>query len=1338
MSRNSAFKGTLGDNARPWVTLAPDGYIKIQGETSVVTCGECKKTMDINKYLTGFSTEGSVDSPPGSATINLSIPDNAINDFYIEGELAIITMMEVEIFAKGYYTIGGMPQYYRIFWGVIVNVTKNWSNGVTTVSISCKDILYWWEKTNITLNPAFITPEGSSTGNFNLWCNQFAGMNPYTVIIALARTSMGDFSITAGSFKSYKPEIGNEQKVVGAYARDIMAYWQLKFGNIWNSLVLYGTSGKAYSFVGDSSTSPLKLSASIFASEASSLNPNEATSHFKLQPQEVAAFKIELAKAAEISFFQDTTQSKLSVAMTAKNQILYEFFCDNSGDIVFKPPFYNINVIPNKPVSWINDFEIIDDSINDSEAEIITHMTSSGNAFGGVMDPGINDDFTTPRTGVIDWHLLKRYGWRRQDWQCEWAGDPEKLFWFLVDYMDRVNSKRKSGNFTIPMRPELRMGFPVWVPHYDSFFYVTNIAHNYSVGGQATTVITVSSKRSKFIAPKNIGTIVRDGNSPPKKTHPAATSGKNANLPKGSAGYVPSSYTSWDRSYKVEFKQPIGQTSGLGCEDQQDGDEPLVLRDPNTGKQLGYPNVVMVYRTTLKDQTLAKSAAENHHTGSHAKNVGSKGSNKALNNNYKNPEMERDVYKQLQNSVRAQLLSRIRNHRYEFGMTNAGLYDYAHDVSGDFKELTIVPITSIKWGSGSKVGSDYTGLTGKGSSDQDAADAAARTEYINIQLSDLKYYLKKTSDKAKSLAAQQKVLQKQLNTSSKQNKKDPKPTEPAMKTQDEINIGNTLNSVTAELNNANEQIKSTQGEIDFYTKSLNDFSTFNPSKSEFDVIVRPVSDEFGFEVIGHNAYGRGVFIDRGEMNLKGTGDANAVRIQFAPVGGMISTDSPTLKNSGAGSYSYAQKFEQMQPDDWSTGGSYTGGSTTGSNASNGTNSASTSTNTTGSVTLTNAATYSSAINSTIDGLSGAAVFIEADMLRKSVTLGELQPTVKSQLDDVGFPKCACGLSNFNWFSVLPRSVVQKILAPSTTSANLSNTVIWTLTGYIYKNPETGVITTDPIYYQYVDDNGKSVQYTYHNTKMAIYSGMAPDGTSVGTQYVESVDQVSVSSTSKQIVSGGTTQSDPVQRTDLQIVGGLKSDAKTNISIGQTNSADFFTQLKIYLNQLFTQNYADNASREKDESGEALNIQAITTGPESTNYINPSDVLGNSGGSLFDQASQGSESALNALKNQANFGFGQTKQALSELNSTAARANQVMNQAINGQGTSVFINGQSVQTDNHQQPSNAPQIQPYTPPIIKPDVATVVMPVPPPLSLNGNSTTSGLVPMVVPKVLPPKQ
>ena len=59
-----------------------------------------------------------------------------------------------------------------------MNVTKNWSNGVTTVSISCKDILYWWEKTNITLNPAFITPEGSSTGNFNLWCNQFAGMNP--------------------------------------------------------------------------------------------------------------------------------------------------------------------------------------------------------------------------------------------------------------------------------------------------------------------------------------------------------------------------------------------------------------------------------------------------------------------------------------------------------------------------------------------------------------------------------------------------------------------------------------------------------------------------------------------------------------------------------------------------------------------------------------------------------------------------------------------------------------------------------------------------------------------------------------------------------------------------------------------------------------------------------------------------------------------------------------------------------------------------------------------------------------------------------------------------------
>jgi len=196
MSRVSAFRGTWEPNRRPYITLTPDVWVAIQGETSVIACGECKKRLQINRYVTGISTEASVDSPPGSATVNLSIPDTDITEFYAENEFVIIPMMEVEIFAKGYYTVGGYPQYYRIFWGLVQTVSKSWSNGVTSITLNCQDILRWWQLTNVITNPAFLDIPKSQAGQYQLYGNKFAGSNPYTVIIMLAKEAMGDFSIT--------------------------------------------------------------------------------------------------------------------------------------------------------------------------------------------------------------------------------------------------------------------------------------------------------------------------------------------------------------------------------------------------------------------------------------------------------------------------------------------------------------------------------------------------------------------------------------------------------------------------------------------------------------------------------------------------------------------------------------------------------------------------------------------------------------------------------------------------------------------------------------------------------------------------------------------------------------------------------------------------------------------------------------------------------------------------------------------------------------------------------------------------------------------------------------
>lgn len=986
MTRVSAFRGTWQPNRRPYVVLTPDAYVSIQGETHVIACGECRREININKYLTGISTEASVDSAPGSATISLSVPDTDINDFYIEGELVIISMMEIEIFAKGYYTIGGTPQYYRIFWGMVNTVTKSWSNGVTSISIQCSDILRWWELTNFATNTAWIDQAKTQSG-VSFWGNHFAGMNPYTVMIALARDAMGDFSITQGSFLSFRPEDGANQQVIGQYAKDIMAYWQLKFGNIWNSLVLYGSSGQAYTMSGlPGNVSPLDISRKIFEEEEVNLNLNKATGLFKVNPNEIAAFKKELSAAPGVNFFQTDSQTKLQIAQTCKEQAGgYEFYCDTTGDIVFKPPFYNLNVLPNKPVSWIQDFEIIDDSITETERDVYTHVTSHGNAFGGVMDWGLNSDITTPRTGVIDWHLLKRYGWRRIDVQIEWAGDAKKLFFHLLDHIDKINSNRVNGTITIPMRPEIRMGFPVWIPKYDSFFYIRGVSHQFSPGGTATTSLTLSSKRSKFIAPKNIGRILRSKSTTQTTNNP--TTGKKQ--------------TRNEFTYDISFPSNVAETIGYSSTGQSAGfGGPAVLRNPKTGKILGFPKAVMVYRDSLSGQTLARIIESSGSTKAHQPKTQDKKKPEGPENTYN--QKTGDILAHIYQNGKNEVIDRLRLNRYEAGMTNSGLYDYAHDVHGDFQEFSIIPVDRISWGSGSGMEEQAT-LTG---------DAAAR------DLSDKKSELLSLQQQEKDALKEWKTVSAEMNQTARDLT--------AAKKKTKV-VNNQLPPEVSQLQVSYTLSKSTvlsaKTKLDEIRASIRKLSADikTPKKlTSINVMVRPVSDEFGFEVIGHYRYGRGAYVDRGGVQLPEPGEVsqnpqtsvNKLNIQFAAQGGLL-TDNPVDNNLGPESPSFAVAFEQMVPDDYVTGASFKGANYSENQTPE-------------NINPTGQQTYTDSINNKITS-TGKAVFAEADAVRRAITLAELSPTMNNGLDRVFENRCSCSLGKTSWLTILPQSLISQVL-----------------------------------------------------------------------------------------------------------------------------------------------------------------------------------------------------------------------------------------------------------------------------------------------------------------------
>ena len=1171
MSRESAWRGTWTPNRRPYIRVAPDVYVRLQAETTIIGCGECRRKVNFNDYVTSVSTEASVDSPPGSATIQLSIPDNDVNDFYAEGQLLIQPMMEVEVFAKGYYLIGGVPQYYRIFWGIVSSVSKSWSNGTTSVNVSCKDILRWWELTNTTINPAFLEGGGSSAGHYQLFQNQFSGQNPYATIVQLAQDAMGDFFYTTDSFTSYRPEKGPEAAAIGSFMKDIMAYWQLKFGNIQSNLVLYGMSGQAYSFSGVQGTvSPNQVAEKIFQEEVKRLRQNQSTTLLFSSPKEQATAKTDAARAGDVEFFQNETQSKLALAFHARDQIGYEFYCDTTGDIVFKPPFYNLNVLPNKPVSWIQDFDIIDDQLTDSEAEVVTHVTSSGNAFGGVTDWGLNDEITTPRTGVFDYHLLRRYGWRRADLQLEWAGNPRKLFFHLLDWMDRLNAKRQNGTITMPMRPELRMGFPVWVPRHDSFFYVQGISHQHTVGGQSTTSVTLTAKRSKFIAPKNIGTITR-------------AIGKDGHgVTRDVTGDEKRDLKGKDPVYNVDFPGQMGSTSGLGQE-MSSGGTPAIIRDPKTGKLLGFPNVVMVYKSTYSGTDLQRIMET---MGRDSKPAQPKPKTGPTGPIYR--EIVHKTLLEAQANNKQALLARLRAHRYEAGMTNAGAYDYAHDKERNFREFALVPLnsynTNVGTGQENEVAVSIKSTESVSGAQLTAAQkeaAEAKKKLVGGAEGDLKAAQKLFDEASRNL----KVLQNRLLAEKKKVGKNV-PADGKGDAQLEA-LGSRVKALTGELATLGDAVRLAQERLGSI-KASNPSTTYIPA---LNVMVRPVSDEFGFEVIGHYRYGRGAYIDRGKLQIQSIDDdfakrtVNQLSIQFAPTGGFLTDGSNSSNLNGAAS-GFSSAFEQMRPEDYVTGASFTASIVPNGQVSN--------------VQTTSSGTYTTLINAD----KGTGLYVEADATRRAKTLGEMTPTLDTGIADP-FRNCACGLGKTSWFSLLPSELIQSILSPARSELS-----------------KVG---------EEMRDIGAS------EVAAAIGGGrLAVNQTIVGGTKI-TVNQKTVTKTGR------------LEPANASVIL-TQSVFDTPHAI--LTSEGFFEGLNKFLLEKFQKEVRSNEAREASYTlGGSVSVftpPGLRDGTQDNILSDPKDPL-------FRRASMGDKDALDALRKQANFNFGLTKEALSNFKDASSAA-----------------------------------------------------------------------------------
>ena len=692
------FQGTWQPNIRPTVVTAPDALVYINGESDVISCPVCKKKFPFSRYLTSIQVDLNIDSPPGSANINLSIPRHAIDDFMYDGKPLVSPMMEIEIYAKGYYTLEGLPQYYPIFWGLVTDVSDDYSGGEHTVAINCADILKWWELCKMNINAAYTGPSGQM--GRSLFGNVFFGKNPYDVILSLAQQSFGDVIVGTGSLTSLNRDAAQPQTFNAALG-DLMAYWNERFGRVRSNLMLYGINGsvvRGSTLEEKLRTGKVSRGDPIASTAVRNMSGGDSQGVFDPTSKDVVAFRTQVLQAGTVNFWQSEYQTKLELANAAKEAIGFEFYMDVTGDIVFKPPFYNMDILSNKPVSWIQDIDIIDWGFSNSESEVVTQLTIQGN-FTANADYGLNTEELTPYTSVTDYHLLRSYGWRSHSYNSEFLGDTQLMFYHGLDVLDRINSKRHRGSITIPMRPELRLGFPVYVAPKDQIWYLQGISHNIQFGGRATTTLTLTACREKFKAPRGIGTLKMTGDMTPPKG--VGSSPKREDQPKeNSAPTSKFSHLTLAQLARKNFTLDIGaaaETPPFSFDplspEATKAYEPLILRHPKTGRVCGYPNVVMVYTRPFANITLDEVRRA---TGQNRKGNAQRVSKENRAAAVKRDEDKLKETQEILTDENIEKLTKAHNaNRWRFGLNSAGVFVYAHETEQVLKQFTLLPATNI-------------------------------------------------------------------------------------------------------------------------------------------------------------------------------------------------------------------------------------------------------------------------------------------------------------------------------------------------------------------------------------------------------------------------------------------------------------------------------------------------------------------------------------------------------------------------------------------------------------------------------------------------------------------
>jgi hypothetical protein len=518
------------------IKLAPDALVFISGnmETSVIApVSGATQRADFRDGITSISVQNSVD-PPGSSSASIELFSPIFNEksrYWVQfrgydGRLYrrnyFVPMMEVKIFFKGRYLVGdgygSQPKYYPAFWGFITNVEESYNGGAYKIALHCADMLSWWGRIQVAYRPS--VESDVFTGylqNLTAYSSRYVESNAFQIIYSLM-TQMGYENFVTPSWLGQVTPSSNifsraEMNVIWG---GILEYWKKRWaglvdnkgtlqrdskGNVLgvNNLKMYGARGNLINDPQYPDSGKLEKDKQQNLKESSHTNKGKEASkgavQFYYSPDDkyVREFPVfhEFSQMGQLD--QAEYQDKLQIATEVKTRVEYEFYQDVNGNFIFKPPFYNLNVKNVLPYR-MKPSDIISYSFGVNSDEITTCLEVQIG-----IQRGINDTATTFPNMIgyhIDMDLAKKYGHRFKKISLFYLNETRLAKAIAVGHLTLQNVKATVGSITIPGRPELKLGFPVYVEHRDSFHYVKSINHSFDYGGSFTTALSLEAERS--------------------------------------------------------------------------------------------------------------------------------------------------------------------------------------------------------------------------------------------------------------------------------------------------------------------------------------------------------------------------------------------------------------------------------------------------------------------------------------------------------------------------------------------------------------------------------------------------------------------------------------------------------------------------------------------------------------------------------------------------------------------------------------------------------------------------------------------------------------------------